>query len=411
VAVGAATDTKRPTLGPVTRVHGRTFSPYGSVTIDGAVIAGLFTADVVGIAVQTTRDRIEHPGQVVALGAVAAACAAAFWWRRRRPFLLLAFVVVAWIVAARVHDPALLTQRSGMQLVLVVYAFASWSERRGVATGLPAAAAVLAAFGTASDGKPLVAVISIPVALFGAPWFAGYAARMRRQHLADVEQRLARAETEVDERARLAVVEERARIARDLHDVVAHHVSLIGVQAGAARMILGHDAPGAGTALAGIESSSRDALREMRHLLDALGSDDGPTLAPAPGLPEFTRLCETFRRAGLDVRRSTNGPLDHLAPLHALTLYRIAEEALTNVARHSAATTCTLRLSADAHEGRVTITDPGPCHPRAPVPPPGAGRGLIGIRQRVELFGGTLHAGAVEDGTYVVDATIALTPR
>lgn len=390
---------------------GRTFSPHGSIRLDAALIGGLLVTDVVGISVDAARGEVDHPAQMIALAVVATGCSAAFWWRRRRPVQLLAVVMVAWVVAAALHDGMLLTERTGVQFVLVVYALGSWSQRRRLTAVVPVALALLAGFGAASDGEGFPAVVSIPVALVGAPWFAGCAARMRRQHLADVEKRLGRAETEVHDRARLAVAEERARIARELHDVVAHHLSLIGVQAGAARSTLGRSADGTREALAGIEKSSRDAVQEMRHLLDALGSSGDTPLAPAPGLAEFGRLCDTYLAAGLTVQRSTSGSLDHLPPLQALTLYRIAEEALTNVTRHSAASTCTLLLHADERGGRVIVTDPGPRRQGAPVPPPGAGRGLVGMRQRVDLFGGTLLAARVEGGGFLVDATVALVAR
>jgi signal transduction histidine kinase len=395
----------------VSTAIGRTFSPHGSIRLDAALIGALLVTDVVGISIDAATGQMDHPAQVVALAVVAVGCSAAFWWRRRRPVQLFAVVVVAWVVAAALNDRMLLSERTGVQLVLVVYALGSWGQRRRLTAVIPVALTLLAGFGAANDGEGFPAVVSIPVALVGAPWFAGCAARMRRQHLADVEQRLDRAETEVHERARLAVAEERARIARELHDVVAHHLSLIGVQAGAARTTLGRSTEDTRLALSGIESSSRDAVREMRHLLDALGSPGETPLAPAPGLAEFGHLCDTYLAAGLTVQRSTSGTLDHLPPLQALTLYRIAEEALTNVTRHSAASTCTLLLHADEREGRVIISDPGPRRLSAAVPPPGAGRGLVGMRQRVDLFGGTLVATGVEGGGFLVDATVALAAR
>jgi signal transduction histidine kinase len=395
----------------VSTAIGRTFSPHGSARLDAALIGALLVTDVVGITVDAARGEMDHPVQVVGLAAVAVACSAAFWWRRRRPLLLFAVVIVAWVVAAALHEQMLLTERTGVQLVLVVYALGSWSQRRRLAAVVPVALALLAGFGAAGDGEGFPAVVSIPIALVAAPWFAGYAARMRRQHLADVEQRLDRAEIEVHERARLAVVEERARIARELHDVVAHHLSLIGVQAGAARTTLGRSTEDTRLALTGIESSSRDAVHEMRHLLDALGSPGETPLAPAPGLAEFGRLCDTYLAAGLTVQRSTSGSLEHLPPLQALTLYRIAEEALTNITRHSTASTCTLLLHADERQGRVIVSDPGPGRQRDPQPPPGVGRGLIGMRQRVDVFGGTLVAARVEGGGFLVDATVAVEAR
>ena len=395
----------------MTTIIGRTIAPHGSVRLDRAVVASLLIADVAGVVVDGAERHGTRPVQLVALGLVAATCAAAFGWRRRHPLRVLPVVLLGSIVGPHIHEPALVTQRTGIQLALVVYAVASWSHRRTLAAGVPAVLAGLVSLGTASAGKGFVAVVTIPVALFGAPWFAGYAARMRRQHLADVEERLRRAVTQADEHARLAVAEERAHIARELHDVVAHHISLIGVQAGAARTTLGRSTDDTRAALSGIERSSRQAVHEMRHLLDVLGSTDPNAMAPAPGLAEFDHLCDTYRAAGLTVEHVTVGSFDQLPALQALTLYRIAQEALTNVTRHSAASACTVALCADAREARVVVTDPGPRRPRAPLPPPGAGRGLVGMRQRVDIFGGTLVACAVDGGGYMVDALIPLGPR
>ncbi len=372
---------------------------------------GLLVADSVGLVVDAAGDRIDGVARIVGLAAVTLLLAAAFLWRRTRADRVLMIVVVGWFVALAIHDPPLVTQRSGVQIVLAVYAVASWSERRRLAVALPAALAALAALGTAGNGDGIVAVLSIPLAIVAAPWFAGYAARMRRHHLADVEERLRRAEDEVDERARLAVLEERARIARDVHDVVAHHVSLIGVQAGAARTALGRaDESTTRGALADIESSSRDAVTEMRHLLDAIGADDAvdgdDRREPAPDLAQFERLRDSYRRAGLVVEQSLSGSLDCLRPVEALALYRIAEEALTNVTRHSASASCCLVVHAEVHVALVRVTDAGPA--KTVTGDLGSGRGLIGMRQRVALFGGTLVAGPSDDGGWVVEATIPL---
>jgi signal transduction histidine kinase len=225
-----------------------------------------------------------------------------------------------------------------------------------------------------------------------------------------VEERLLAAEADREERARRAVADERARIARELHDVVAHHVSLIGVQAGAARTTLDRDGEATRRALSGIEASSREAVREMRRLLEVLDGDGSTPLTAPPGPAEFDALAAGFAAAGLGVRCTRTGDPDGLGDLHALTLYRIAEEALTNVTRHSQARTCTLSLHVDERAARVVVRDPGPSHRRAPVPPPGAGRGLAGMRERVALFGGTLEAGPAAGAGFLVDATLPRVP-
>ena len=384
---------------------GRFLAPHGSAQLDVALCAALVTVDLTGLLVEVAQRRLGGPGRVAGLVAVAVACAGAFRWRRRRPGRLVVLVLAGYVVAGALHHPALVSQRTGAQIVLVVYALAAWSARPRLAAAASAGFGALAAMAAAHDNG-VAAVVSLPVALVGAPWFAGLAARMRRRHLAGVEERLAAAEADREQRARRAVADERARIARELHDVVAHHVSLIGVQAGAARTTLGRDDDGTRRALVGIESSSREAVREMRQLLDVLGGPgEAPGLAPPPRRAEFVALCAGYRAAGLDVRCTSAGDLDAMPPLQALTLYRIVEEALTNVTRHSRARCCTVRLCADAHGCRATVSDPGPSHPRAPVPPPGAGRGLAGMRERVALFGGALVAGACDAG-FTVDASL-----
>jgi signal transduction histidine kinase len=393
----------------MTSLAGRTLSPHGSLRFDRAITAALLGADMIGLATLAAR-RDLLGGEVAGLVVVALGTSLAFLRRRDRPLLLVCIVVAGYIVAGAIRERGLVTQLTGAQALLAVYALGSWSSRRRWAVAVPAALAVIGLAGALADDASTVEAVSVPAAIIGAPWLAGYAARMRRLHLAEVEDRLRRAEAERDALARQAVIEERARIARELHDVVAHHVSLIGVQAGAARTTLGRDESATRTALSAIESSSRDAVREMRQLLDVLGREPGDEpAAPVPDLAAFGRLCDGYSSAGLRVLRTTSGTVDHLPLLHASTLYRIAEEALTNITRHSTATECALHLHGDERSARVVVTDPGPPRAHAPIPPPGSGRGLLGMRQRVEMFGGALVAGPVSRGTaWVVDAWIPL---
>ena len=397
--------TREPAISaPTTRALGLTLHPHGSVALDRALACFLFVADVVWLGVLTVRgDRTVAEGGGLAV--VSAVVAGGFLWRRRRPVALVALVVVGYVAAAAIHGQSLATQVTGAAVVLAVYALGSWSEHRRWAISLMLVAAVVVTAGALGDGTGVVESLSFSGALLGAPWFAGSAGRMRRRHLDAVEARLRQVESERDERARLAVIEERARIARELHDVVAHHVSLIGVQAGAARTMLGRDTDHTHEALLAIESSSRDAVREMRQLLDVLGTaGSGIERAPAPGLAEFGRLCDSYAVAGLTVQRTTSGTVDRLSPLHAVTLYRIIEEALTNVSRHSTAARCAVHLHADEHGARVVITDPGPSKDAATVSPRGSGRGLVGMRERVDVFNGTIVTGPTTSATWVIDA-------
>jgi signal transduction histidine kinase len=264
----------------------------------------------------------------------------------------------------------------------------------------------LAVVGAVHDGGGVAASFAYSFALVALPAVLGYATRTRRQYLAEVEARLAAAERDRDERARVAVVEERQRIARELHDVVAHHVSLIGVQAGAARTALTSSPERAAAALSAIEESSRAAVGEMRQLLDVLAPRDG-LAPPQPDLAAVPVLVDRWRASGVRVDAQLTGDPSTVAPTVSACAYRIVEEALTNVARHSAAMEVTVRVRID-QVVHVEVSDPGP---RRSVPSaPSAGRGLTGMRERVELCGGTLEAGPVPDGSFRVVATMRAVP-
>ncbi len=249
--------------------------------------------------------------------------------------------------------------------------------------------------------------------------FAWHGARQRAQ-LLDQAQTLA-AQTQALQRQ--AVLDERLRIARELHDVVGHHVSVIGVQAGAARRVLGKDPATAASALSVIETSSRDAVNQMRSLLGTLrdiegvGAADASGTAPAarapePGVPDLPRLVAERRAAGLDVGydlvEDVGDAANGLSAPVSLTLYRIAQEALANVVRHSTATRASLvvrvvTLGSDPH-AEVEVLDAG----RARVGTSGSGLGQLGIRERAQSLGAVVEIGPRATGGYRVRARIPL---
>lgn len=335
------------------------------------------------------------------LGAAAVACAAVsgavLLLRRTRPILTLLLCGLAAGVAAGVVPPGLFTQQTGITIILATYAIGAWSERPVASVAVPVATLALLVAGAHSDGSDLLSASTTGLAAVALPWMAGRAARSRRRYVEEVERRLATAEAERDERT---------HIARELHDVVAHHVSLIGVQAGAARTALASSPDATQEALLAIEASSRAAVGEMHALLGALrDGDDGAPLAPPPGLAQLEPLVATFRATGLDVQLDAPRPAD-LPPALDLTCFRIVEEALTNVVRHSGARSAAVRVEVDAGEVRVTITDPGPAVGRR-----GRGRGLVGLAERVALFGGRHRAGPTDSGGFEVAATLPRHPR
>jgi signal transduction histidine kinase len=213
--------------------------------------------------------------------------------------------------------------------------------------------------------------------------------------------RAAALEMEKIEHDRAVAAEERARIARELHDITAHHISVVTLQAGAARMLAESGQLPDVELLSGIETAGRQAMIEIRQALGVIrSSPDGA--APLPGIEQLPNLVDRLRSAGVDVTiDGTPGPLPHSL---GLTVYRIVQEGLTNVARHSAARTAYVSLRRERDTLAVTITDEGP--PRtAGLAGPG-GHGLTGLRERVSGYGGHLHTGTRPDGGFELRATI-----
>lgn len=377
--------------------------PRPNSALDTIVAVGVIAIDL-GTQIAVTAGA--HIGSArLGLGAVLLALLSggSLWWRRRRPLLVLGFVVGALVVTDAVLETGLASQQVGIPLVLAVYSVASWSTHRRWAAAVPAAFFALVVAGTL-EHEDLGTALALASAAVALPWAMGYAARTRRLYLEQVERRLAEVERDRDERARRAVMDERTRIARELHDVVAHHVSLIGVQAGAARAALDRAPQATRAALAAIEAASREAVGEMRCLLDVLGTMDEPTsrLGPQPGLAELDHLVDGFRAAGVDVTVDRRGSDACLSPALDLSCYRVIEEALTNVSKHSAAGRAHVEVFVDDVSVRLTVRDPGPARNGTA----GSGHGLVGMAERVALFGGTLVSGPAEPGGFAVEATL-----
>jgi signal transduction histidine kinase len=239
--------------------------------------------------------------------------------------------------------------------------------------------------------------------LLAVAWLAGDNLRVRQQRWAALAARARRLEEEREERARQAVTEERLRIARELHDVVAHSMSVIAVQAGVANHVIDTRPEQARTALATVETTTRAALVEMRRLLGVLRRPDEPagSLTPSPGLADVPALIAQFAEAGLAVEQAVTGTPDHLPDGVDLSAYRIVQEGLTNVLRHGGPKAY---LTIDHRPGRVrvTVADDGNGRPATGT----GGHGLIGMRERAAVFGGTLTAGARPDGGFEVEATL-----
>ena len=243
-------------------------------------------------------------------------------------------------------------------------------------------------------------------ALFAIGWLVGFALRERSDQTAAAEERAARAEREREAAARVAVAEERGRIARELHDVVAHAVSVMVLQVGAVR----HRMPESDTedrdALTNAEHAGRTALVEMRRLLNAMREDgDELELLPRPGLGDLDSLVDEVRAAGLPVRLRVRGQPATLPPGLDLSAYRIVQEALTNTLKHARASYAAVDVSYTSTDLRLEVRDDGSGAPSANA---GVGHGLVGIRERVKIFGGDMSAGAADGGGFVVRARLPM---
>ena len=220
-----------------------------------------------------------------------------------------------------------------------------------------------------------------------------------RRIVGDREQRLRLAERELDIAAREAVLEERARIARELHDVIAHDVSMMVVQAGAERRVLGQGKESTSDVLALIEHIGRDALTEMRRLVGMLRSEDGDALTPQPGIDDVPSLVAQMREAGLPVQLRVEGPPADLPVGIDLSAYRIVQEGLTNTLKHAGPTPVSVNLRYRPDTLEIEISDSGG---GAAPELPGGGQGLIGIKERVAMYGGAFDAGRRAEGGFAI---------
>jgi signal transduction histidine kinase len=242
-------------------------------------------------------------------------------------------------------------------------------------------------------------------ALFAIAWLAGYALRERAEQAQAAERRAAQAEQERETAARIAVAEERARIARELHDIVAHSVSVMVLQVGAVRHKLPDSLAEDREALSGVERAGRAALAEMRRLLGAMRHEGQEAeLSPQPGLDGLPALADEVGRAGLPVRLHREGEAYPLPRAVDLSAFRIVQEGLTNALKHADASHAdvTVRYAPDAI--RIEVEDDG----KGVTAADDHGHGLVGIRERVKIYGGEMTAGASPKGGFLLEARLPL---
>jgi signal transduction histidine kinase len=323
--------------------------------------------------------------------------------RRQAPGLVAGIVAVA-IVLWAMHANAPETGTVPFPSVLVAaFSVACYARRPriAVAGGVALLGAMLLAVESAYyPGSPNASNLAILCLFLGGAWAAGWLVRQRAAQAH-------RAVAESGDVARQAVVEERARIARELHDAVAHSVSIIAVQAGAAEELVERDPAQARKHMAAVRRTSREAMAEMRRLLDVLRTDE-PYYAPQPGLARLPDLLDEVRGAGVPVELIEEGARPHLPPGLDLVVFRIVQESLTNVRKHApgAPSRVVLRYRSEALE--IEVANAPAAHPVS-ANGAGPGHGLIGMRERVRLFGGRFEAAPSEDGGYRVLAVLPKT--
>jgi signal transduction histidine kinase len=316
-------------------------------------------------------------------------------WRRSHPAVVLAVVLCAFCVSLAV---APLTVLAG--LLCAAYAAALYGRSRvRTIVGVAAAVALLLAFGMTlpvTQGTQIRGPLETAPFGFGLAWVAGDRTRARLAYVAGLEERAVWLERERDEQSRLAAEEERVRIARELHDVVTHNVSLIAVHAGAARVTSASHPERAEEALSLIERTARATLSELRALLGVLRRGHEPELPmrPQPSLAQMDELLDQARAAGLRVTARVEGRVHSLPVVTDLCAYRVMQEALTNAVKHAPRSTVRVLLCYEAEALTLTIVDDG-----ASLPGGGqTGHGLAGMRERVTLAGGELTVGPVPGG-------------
>lgn len=370
---------------------------------DGALAAALLAGSLVGVAVSSP----EWSGSVPTEIAVAVACSVPLAWRRTHPVPAAILAAIAANLAG-----ALVAPTQGPFTVFVAYTVALYSL--GVHASSRAGIGTIAAVTLAGLGTWAVVAVRVDGSYYGdwipalvwgvATWTIGRVIRSRNRRTRQLERLTAELEAEREARAREAVTVERARIARELHDVVAHNVSVMGVQAAAARRVLDGDQPDVRRALEAIESTGRETVDEMRRMLGVLRSDgDELGLAPQPSLRELDALVEQVRSAGLDVHLRVEGTPFPLPAGLDLSAYRILQEGLTNALKHAAPARVDVAVRYAERVVEIEISDDGAGADRGSV---GGGHGLVGMRERVALFGGELRAGRRTEGGWSLRAVL-----
>jgi signal transduction histidine kinase len=377
----------------------------GPLSIDGLIAVGACIACELEVALSSNIE-----GQRWVNAVAAAGITLPLAWRRTYPMVVAPLMVafMAWQDSVN-GDLTENTITPIIVLPLAVYSMAAILERRPAVLTFALTLVlvwvdVLVGMDTALDNFVFTSM------LVGGPFLVGRIVNARVLLARELREKAARLEREQKEGAKLAVAQERARIAREMHDVVAHNLSVMVVQSSAARRMIDRNPQRASEALASVEHTGREALAEMRRMLDMLkGEDEEAALTPQPSIDELEGLLERARESGLDVNLKVEGERRRVQSSVDLSCFRIVQEALSNTIKHAHAEHANVRLRYGPEEVEVDVTDDGRgVRPRAVN---GHGHGLVGMRERVAMLGGRLEAGYRADGGFEVRATLPLQPE
>ncbi|MGH8977417.1 MAG: sensor histidine kinase [Acidimicrobiia bacterium] len=331
---------------------------------------------------------------------VAIASVLPYYARRRAPlvaFLISATGLMVLVLRDFQGDPLPLLLLVG---TYTVAAYCSARDRLICALALALCFLLLGIFGAVGMNA---AGLFANIAIFTAAYFFGATIRNRRLYMEELEARTSALERERDEEAKRAVADERLRIAQELHDVVAHSMGVIAVQAGVGAHVIESDPGEAKKSLEAISTTSRATLTEIRRMLGVLREDSGAGYEPAPDLTALPRLVDSVRAAGLDVAMDVEGASADVPPGVSFTAYRIVQEALTNVMKHAGPARATVLVGYEPGVVRLEVSDDGRgVNGRSAD----GGHGLVGMRERVAVYGGTLTAAPKPGGGFKVAATL-----
>ncbi len=365
-----------------------------------ACVGTLFTAGgLVALFATSSRTIDYHDADAIGVLLVLA-CSLPYYFRRRAPFTVFAVSFVVLCLYAILGYPANVESQF---LLVGTYSLGAHAAGRARLVGLVmivVGLATVAALGipdASTSGLVQTGIVYLAAYLFGSTM------RNRRLYLAELEARAADLERERDEEAKRAVADERLRIAQELHDVVAHSMGVIAVQAGVGAHVIDTDPAEAKHSLEAISATSRSTLGEIRRILGVLRGDGAAALQPAPGLADLPKLAADFGEAGLPVTVTVDESTDCVPAGVDLTAFRIVQEALTNTLKYAGPARAEVTVSHQPGVVAVSVTDDG----RGVNGATGdGGHGLLGMRERVGVYGGTLHAGPRPGGGFRVIAAL-----